>query len=143
MVEFLYFVNQNEITVGLQARRSPMLKFLVVCFITSSTLTAASAACRIQRVNFAIASTDTVATAGETDGEQCTMVFESKGVTYTNTSITKKASHGSVVKTSLVTFRYVPDKSFKGVDYFTIKLCGYNMQNTSGCVKVDYNITIR
>jgi hypothetical protein len=103
----------------------------------------AFADCRTVPVDFAIASNPTLSTGGVTDGSSCPHRFTSKRLTYTESSIEKQAKNGKVIKENLTSFKYTPNKGFKGKDTYTLKLCGYNASNQSGCATINYEIEVK
>ena len=108
-------------------------------FLSSS----AFADCQTVPVDFAIASNPTLSTGGVTDGSSCPHRFTSKRLTYTDSNIEKQAKNGKVIKENLTSFKYTPNKGFKGKDTYTLKLCGYNASNQNGCVTINYEIEVK
>ena len=74
---------------------------------------------------------------GITDGSTCKIRFSSNRYQFTESEILKKPKHGILDHINVYSFDYMPNKNFKGVDEYDLKVC-----TQLGCSVFSYKITI-
>ena len=74
---------------------------------------------------------------GLTDGSTCRMRFSSNRYQFTESEIVKKPKHGTLDHINVYSFDYTPNKNFKGVDDYDLRVCTQH-----GCSVFSYKITI-
>ncbi len=110
----------------------------------TATTSAAMAECRYVGVRFHFSQNESVSTSGfSTKGSACSTRFWAGGIThYSSGAIASRPSHGTLTQTGMVSFRYKPTAGFKGVDRYSLKVCGTDGAG-SGCATITYNITVQ
>ncbi len=105
--------------------------------------TAAQAECRYIGVRFHFSQNESVSTTGtSTRGSACSTRFWAGGVThYSSGAIASPPGHGTLTQTGMVSLRYKPTAGFKGVDRYSLKVCGSDPAG-AGCATITYNITM-
>lgn len=57
--------------------------------------------------------------------------------------VMKEPANGQLSQVGEFSFFYKPKPGFKGKDNFTVYLCGTSYGGTSGCARVNYNLTVQ
>lgn len=91
---------------------------------------------------FFVDQNDTVTYVQTADAKGCGHNFRSGGETiFTGASIIAPAKNGKFVQTGSFNFGYTPKAGFKGLDTYSVRLCGTNRRG-SGCSTINYQTTI-
>jgi hypothetical protein len=116
---------------------------LLVLLATAAMTSAAAADCRWIPLTFRFSRNDSVATNGtSTKGSACSVGFRAGGNThFTSGSIAARPGHGTLAQTGALQFVYRPAAGFKGVDRYSLRVCGTDRAG-SGCATLTYNITV-
>jgi hypothetical protein len=117
---------------------------LLALIATTAMATAAMADCRIMAFRFYVTQNDSVSTTGvSTGGGACTTRIQSLStVQYTSGTIVSRPSNGVLSEIGPYRFRYKPKVGFKGVDRYTIRICGKGLSG-SGCSTITHTITVQ
>jgi hypothetical protein len=109
----------------------------------AATTSATMAECRLIPFVFQVSQNQSVsATAVSTKGSACAMGFGAGGVSsYSSGAVVSRPSHGQAIQTSMLNFVYKPTAGFKGVDRFSVKVCGNN-GGANGCSTITYDVTV-
>ena len=121
-----------------------MLKRGVFALIAISAMTGAAAAdCRIIAGRFSLAQNTAVSTTGvSTRGAACGIKFASASMShFSSATVATRPRHGALREFGAMSFVYKPTTGFKGIDSFTLRICGTDPAG-SGCATLTYNITI-
>jgi len=120
----------------------PRTAFFALIAMTAMT-SAAAADCRWIPSTFRFSRNDSVSTTGtSTKGSACSIGFRAGGTThYTSGAIAARPSHGTLAQTAALNFVYRPAAGFKGVDRYSLRVCGTDRAG-SGCATLTYNITV-
>jgi hypothetical protein len=122
-----------------------MLKVGLFALIAIAAITsAAQADCRVMGFTFYVTQNDSVSTTGvSTGGSACTTYIRSfSTVQYTSGTIVSRPGSGTLTESGAYRFRYKPKAGFKGVDRYTIRICGKGVSG-SGCSTITHNITVQ
>jgi len=117
---------------------------LLALIATTAMISAAMADCRTMFVIFRLSQNESVSTTGiSTGGSACGINLRSDGLLhFTSVSIAARPSNGTLTDLGAIRFRYKPRAGFKGVDRYSIRVCGKDSAG-SGCATVTYNITVQ
>jgi len=121
-----------------------MLKAGLGALVALAALTsAATADCRYMAFRFSVTQSGSYSTTGvSTNGGVCATRFWSSGTNhFTSGSIAARPSNGTLTETGALSFRYKPQRGFKGVDR-SLRICGVDGSG-SGCATLTYNITVQ
>jgi hypothetical protein len=121
-----------------------MLKQGILALLALTTITsAAMAECRYVAVRFHFSQNESTSTSGTSSkGSACVTRFWAGGVThYSSGAIASPPGHGTLTQTGMVSFRYKPTAGFKGLDRYSLKVCGADAAG-SGCATITYNLTV-
>jgi hypothetical protein len=122
-----------------------MLKAGSGALLVLATLTSAAMAdCRYMAFRFDVRQNGSYSTTGvSTNGAGCSTRFWSAGTDhFTSGSIAARPSHGTLTERSALSFLYKPQRGFKGVDHYSLHICGVQ-GGGSGCATLTYNITVQ
>ena len=94
-------------------------------------------------LTFHVAQNDSVSTTGvSSGGGSCVTQFWAGGTNhFTSGTIAARPSHGTLTELGALHFRYKPSAGFKGVDRYSLRVCGTEPAG-SGCAMLTYNITV-
>jgi len=117
---------------------------LLALIATIAMTSAATADCRTMGVIFHLAQNQSLSTTGvSTNGSACGTYFRSSSLTqFTSASITARPGNGTLSDLGAMRFRYKPRAGFKGVDRYTLRICGKSVAGP-GCANITYNITVQ
>ena len=130
----------NDIALG----GGSMTKTVLAAAIGAIGMTTiAMAECRTMPFISYPAQNDSVSTNSTlTRGSACVHRFRSlNNLHYTSGSIASRPGHGTLTQTGMVEFRYTPQRGFKGVDRYSVRVCGQGGSG-SGCSTITYNMTV-
>ena len=103
----------------------------------------ALADCRSGGTRFHFTDPAPVAAVYESDGAACRHNFHAGALgSLTSASIIAKPQHGALSQTRNFAFVYTPTKGFKGIDAYSVKVCGSDRQG-AGCATIAYSTTIK
>jgi hypothetical protein len=74
-------------------------------------------------------------------GESCLFPIRMRGTASTS-AIEKKPAHGKLKKVDMISYRYTPDRKYKGSDSFVIKATGKG-PSASGTSVITVSVTIK
>lgn len=120
-----------------------LIRGLTALVLVSATTPAALAECRYMGLRFHFSQNESVATTGvSTKRGACSTRFWSSGTArYSSAVIASRPSHGTLTQSGTLSFRYKPAAGFKGVDRYSLRVCGMDDAG-SGCATLTYNITV-
>jgi hypothetical protein len=115
--------------------------FVLIAIVAMTT--AAAADCRTIGGRFSLSQNTSVSTTGvSTRGSPCGMKFASPTSGHlSSVTVASRPSHGVLREFGGMSFVYKPTAGFKGVDTYSLRLCGTDAAG-SGCATVTYNITV-
>jgi hypothetical protein len=116
---------------------------LLALFTGIAMTSAATADCRVINTSFRVNLNESVTSTGvSTKGGSCTIRLGAGATSqFSSMSITARPGHGTLSQVDGSRFRYKPSAGFKGIDRYSIRVCGTNNAG-SGCATLTYNITV-
>ena len=122
--------------------KSTMMITAFAATVCSANLAMAEFTCQVTSKPVELISNGSTKGIGSVWGGVCPHVFKTTTSTIKSTTIMLKPKNGKLTVFDENGARYIPNKDFKGIDYYTIKYCG-NTMGTEGCATVEFEMKVQ
>ena len=122
--------------------KSTMMITAFAAIVCSANLAMAEMVCEVSSKPVELISNGSTNAVGSVWGGRCPHVFKTTTSTIKSTTVISKPKNGKLIVFAENGARYIPNKDFKGKDYYSIKYCG-NTMGTEGCATINIEMTVQ